>query len=419
MLERLLIRNFQNHEKLAIDFDPKITTIVGRSDSGKSAVIRALRWLATNQPRGASFTRHGEESVAVKLIADGRTITRGRKKDSNTYTLDEAEFVAFGSNVPDPIKDFLRLEEDLNFQGQHAGPYWLDLPPGQVSAKLNEIVDLAIIDSTISHSKSRLQQHKQKIEIVRSQFKEQKKKVEELKWVEEADNDLSAIESIDEQLGDLLKKATALDEAIKAYFTARVSLDAKRDQLEDLRQVGKAGAEAKKLDDQTTALIGIKQQITAAARTVRFKELSFQEVEVTYLYLGNQAAAITDLNERITRGNKLHETVRFKELDFSPVEGLMIGNLERDQRITKLRSQIAKAQFWKDSAAKAVPVDDVGEIATRLESLSKKLQNLTDVIKAAGDLNTKITLAQIKVSKKETEIKVLSGGMCPVCGGPL
>lgn len=41
MIRRIVLRNFQNHRRLRIDLDPRVTTVVGPSDAGKSAVVRA------------------------------------------------------------------------------------------------------------------------------------------------------------------------------------------------------------------------------------------------------------------------------------------------------------------------------------------------------------------------------------------
>lgn len=57
---KLRIQNFQAHKDTTIEFD-RITTIVGPSDIGKSAVLRALKWVAKNEPNGTSFVRDGDK----------------------------------------------------------------------------------------------------------------------------------------------------------------------------------------------------------------------------------------------------------------------------------------------------------------------------------------------------------------------
>ena len=150
MLEKLLIRNFQCHEKITVDFDPAVTTVVGPSDRGKSAVLRAIRWLAFNRPAGDAFIKHGAGRVSVRLRAGGRDILRERAAGSNLYKIDGKEFQAFGSDVPPEIVNALNLDA-VNFQRQLDPVFWFSKSPGEVSRELNAIIDLGLIDRTLSN----------------------------------------------------------------------------------------------------------------------------------------------------------------------------------------------------------------------------------------------------------------------------
>lgn len=147
MLEKLRIKNFQCHALEKITFDPAITVIVGPSDVGKSAVIRALRWLVTNRPRGDEFIMHGTAECEVGLRADGNTVLR-RRGTTNSYSLDDKEFVAFRDEPPEEIAQLLNMG-DINFQGQHDPVFWFTLTPGQVAREINHIVDLGAIDKAV------------------------------------------------------------------------------------------------------------------------------------------------------------------------------------------------------------------------------------------------------------------------------
>lgn len=162
-LESLLIRNFQRHAKLRIHFDPGITTIVGPTDSGKSAVLRALSWVLFNQPQGDAHIKQGEDFARVRLKVDGQEIIRQRGKE-NLYLLGEEEFKAFGAGVPDKVRDLLNVSE-INAQWQFDAPYWFSLSSGEVSRRLNEIVDLSVIDSSLASVASTLRKARAKVEI--------------------------------------------------------------------------------------------------------------------------------------------------------------------------------------------------------------------------------------------------------------
>lgn len=110
--KKLVIENFQSHEYTEIDFSKGLNVFVGPSDSGKSAILRALRWVLFNQPRGTDYIRTGASQCKVSLMFDdGSEVIRVRNKSGsiNRYLLklpDKAEplvFEGFGNQVPPEI----------------------------------------------------------------------------------------------------------------------------------------------------------------------------------------------------------------------------------------------------------------------------------------------------------------------------
>ena len=55
MIKNLLLKNFQSHIDSKIEFDSGFNVICGSSDSGKSALLRALMWVIANRPSGDSI----------------------------------------------------------------------------------------------------------------------------------------------------------------------------------------------------------------------------------------------------------------------------------------------------------------------------------------------------------------------------
>src|SRR5689334_12410955 len=108
-VRKLSLSNFQAHEWLEIEFSPTITSIQGESDRGKSAVLRALRWVCLNDFAGAEFIRRGASEAEVSLRSGKLVITRKRGTKENTYSLDAHQFKAFGNGVPEPIAQQLKL----------------------------------------------------------------------------------------------------------------------------------------------------------------------------------------------------------------------------------------------------------------------------------------------------------------------
>jgi hypothetical protein len=196
MIEELRIQNFQAHRKLRVVFSPTITTIVGGSDRGKSSILRALRWCCTNAPGGDAFVRHGAEGATVAVVVDGRTVSRRRKVggDKNTYHLDGEEFKAFGRGVPDTIAALLNMP-GVCWQGQHDASFWFGESAGEVSRQLNAIVNLGIIDISLTNVGRVFRTAKTRLEVAEEDLTHAKAALVRLKWVPEADADLLAVEA--------------------------------------------------------------------------------------------------------------------------------------------------------------------------------------------------------------------------------
>ena len=163
MFGTLEIYNFQSHNKTEIDFSPHVNIITGSSNSGKTAILRALNWVINNRPLGTSFIRKGQDKTKIVLFVDekGRKIGISRFRDNidNYYAIaaenTDARFEAIGSNVPKEISDVLNFS-DINIQEQ-LSPYFLVLDsPGKIALFLNSITHLNEVDEIVSLLSSKL-----------------------------------------------------------------------------------------------------------------------------------------------------------------------------------------------------------------------------------------------------------------------
>lgn len=150
---KLTVENFQIHQKPKTVEIPEgeTTYLEGDSDIGKSALIRAMRWVGENKPDGGSFVTfkqpRGTTSV-VKFEADGHTVTRERGKSKNLYKLDEETFEAFGRSVPEPIAKFLNLSP-YAFQCQGEVPFLIGASPTEAAKILSDACGLGVIDTAV------------------------------------------------------------------------------------------------------------------------------------------------------------------------------------------------------------------------------------------------------------------------------
>lgn len=204
--------DFQAHKDLQIGLDPSITTIRGATDRGKSAILRALRWVCQNDFSGKEFIREGAKEAIVALITDGAGIIRGKGASANYYDFNGDRFASFGTGVPDPIAEHLQISE-INFQGQFDVPFWFGLSAPEVARRLNSVIDLSIIDSSLSS-----------VAAVVRRAQEQQSLLDE--QLEEAESKLAELEPARSRISQF--------EKLKKRYEIFQEANTNRDQLEDI-----------------------------------------------------------------------------------------------------------------------------------------------------------------------------------------
>lgn len=223
LFRALTLQNFQAHESLSIIFTPGITTIVGSTDSGKSAILRALRWAALNDFLGDSFIKEGEDeavvSVTVRHAQEDHTVVRQRSTSQNTYALDEKVYKSFGQSVPADIATLLTVSP-INFQGQHDSPFWFCEGGAELSRQLNAIVDLSVMDKALSSVNLRVHRAQERESLLQEALvaatdahataKQRKSRIEEFERLEKADAACTAAKTKADQLWQILKRLDSL-----------------------------------------------------------------------------------------------------------------------------------------------------------------------------------------------------------------
>lgn len=209
MIRKLIIKNFQKHQDLTLKLDPKVTTIVGDNDAGKSAIIRALRWLVFNRPQGDRFIRKGAKRTRVTLFVDGHRVSR-IKGGTNEYKLDGKRLKGFGTKVPQDVSGLLNLDA-LNFLRQHDPPgFWFSLSPGEVSRRLNDVVDLGAIDDVLSRIASRLRREITKRSVIEERLQDAQEEKDRWSPAIRAGKDLKQVESLKREAEERAQRASEI-----------------------------------------------------------------------------------------------------------------------------------------------------------------------------------------------------------------
>ena len=233
MLKRIRIKNFQKHRSLTLKLDPHITTIVGPSDIGKSAILRALRWVCFNKPDGTAFITDGEVLTKVQLTVDDHVITRSKGKGVNAYHLDGKQLVSFNRDVPDLVERVLNLDS-TGFQLQHDSPFWFSLSAGDVSKQINSIIDLGVIDHALGNVQRGLRESAALLKGAQATLDESKRELDAMEFVpelvEQHDRLLNRSKEVHDratelaQLRSLVEKGLTIAETKRKATQRRVAL---------------------------------------------------------------------------------------------------------------------------------------------------------------------------------------------------
>jgi exonuclease SbcC len=198
MFRQLNISNFQSHKNSSFEFCDGVNIIIGDSDAGKSAVIRALRWLIMNRPQGDSIRSWWGGETSVELITDNCTVTRSKGKSGDEYILGKTSFKAFNKEVPKEITDALNLSE-TNIQFQLDQPYLLNETPGNVALHFNKVARLDKIDLVTSNINSQIRELTTDIKYKESQKVSLTEEVKQFEWLGKFEIELEVLEELEKQ----------------------------------------------------------------------------------------------------------------------------------------------------------------------------------------------------------------------------
>lgn len=156
----LEIGNFQSHRVSSLGFSPGLNIIVGSTNSGKSSIVRALKKVFQDFPRGLEFITHTKEECKLQLSLENHDVVtryikvRNENLSHNEFSLNGTQFFNFGSAIPIEIRQVLCnlnaeiTEElgDVRFGNQLDPPFLLSLTPSGRARALSQISGVDILD---------------------------------------------------------------------------------------------------------------------------------------------------------------------------------------------------------------------------------------------------------------------------------
>lgn len=134
----LKIEDFQSIGNAELEFTPGINLIVGQSNSGKTAILRAIDSVLTNPTYAKSFIKHYTNETNVTFQYNDNTISWKKSgKGGTTYNVNNEEYSKMGtSDLFDILPDngFVKSDsgEVMNIEGEWNLPFPFDRTPSEL-----------------------------------------------------------------------------------------------------------------------------------------------------------------------------------------------------------------------------------------------------------------------------------------------
>lgn len=248
-----MLRNFQKHKKKTIHFrtDRRVTIIAGRNGAGKSAVVRALRWLFLCDGSDG-LRQHGAEYVKVLARFEGDRSAARKIGKERYYQVDDQKIVATGRSVPEAVCHLSGLSP-LNFQVQHDGLFWVSSSAGMIGKEVGRLSGIQPIVKAMDIARGELRELKAKVKFHTEASDESQTYLEDTKWVDEALFSMQEQEQIEVELRELTNKIAIITQkvsTVRKFTISGMSEDELRGMSEAAHQMSEAFQQLLKRDTE-------------------------------------------------------------------------------------------------------------------------------------------------------------------------
>lgn len=469
-IEKVTIKGFQSHIDSTFQLSPGLTVITGPSDAGKTAIVRALRWLAFNEPQGEAFLhtiRNADGSVKTTVdqayvevtFDNGITISKTRRKGKTTYTHSLYPQPWEKAELPPEIKETLGLMKQeygdfttcLNFAFQLDAPFLLSETASVGAKVLGKIAGTEIVDKSIGEVNKRT--HKARQDVAQAEKTIGQLDVELLEYLT-LDEKQEAYNAVKKQYTVLRATGKTLDELkflVSEYWDASDELVERWDILHPLEVVMLLKPKLQTVEYNQQKLAAIRVHETdfwkavnddkAARETLRKLE-GIDTITAKISKAVEDQEVLTVLTDLVTQSRQLklyREGHLYKIGIYDKASGLLeMVTAVSDQEVQRktlegLQNDASVASIavnvLKDRVERVENTDALKGRLDALEGIFANLKNLEQLNAVYGSKQDSVANWTVivggyekEVTETEAELKVAwneAGGICPLCGKEL
>ena len=408
MLQTIQIHNFQSHENSQLDLSPGINTLVGDSDCGKSAVMRAILWAIANSPQGDAYVSDWTKTPKGKQMSGAATyvaidtnpqkgrgkfsVVRKRSPEFNGYEVfdgsDNTQFEALRTDVPREVSQCFNIGP-VNIQRQMDPPFLIASTPGEAARFINQLVNLTDIDEAQTEINSLGRSCSADLRAATASLEKAEDLVKGMEWVDRLQELAESLAGLESRINEDRHKVRDLQTSLSNYTAAQTTYEA----LGGLEQAGGALEKARRIGVDIGTASGKYNRLVASLRQYR----SQPDVEALAGLLDGAEDLLDKARSLEARIGMCRQKVwalmdDMEELkDSQTLAGLDLEGAQiAINRATRLSRKIDEAKRFRDA---------------RLNEL-RRLMNSAEIESDASRIISETSQA-------------LDGAICPVCGRPI
>lgn len=390
------VQNFQSVDDATIVIDG-LTVITGTNNSGKTAVMRAIRGVFTNAPPGP-LVRHGCAHLSVTLTFDDGTSVLWEKgwekpdqkgKTVNRYTINGKQIATVGRGVPPEVEALgvreVRAASDRvwpQIASQLSGDLFLvDRPGSAIAEALSDVERVGKLTSALKVSEKDR----------RSTVSELKVRRKDVASHQEASDRYGGLDPVGVQIRRLGETRTVISCALKEITEVRALADRYETSRDTLAELGGFDPDVipdptrvRKLSKAVTMVSGFCARHSTAKNGVAF--LNGFDPDVI-----PDSDKVVELSREIATVRRYRDRLASAQALFNDFSGVPDTDLPTTDRISEIQSSLA--------------------VVTNLRK--RRISANTDLTAAATEAKHN---AQ-ELSEAEAEVIRLLGdrGVCPTC----
>lgn len=373
-IKNITLINFQNHKNSRFDLTNGLNLLVGSSDSGKTAVARAIDFVIHNNSEGNDYVHIGEKFATVEIEFENNDFirrTKGERVNEVEYKYAEddgfTKWVKFSTTYPDDVIQFLgnppksKLLGAMSYSNQSNKNFLVDLPETQIPGIISDLIGVSDLEESAILLSSKVKTMDSEIKVTERDINNiQKQLDEDYIGLDDKVEKISKIKNLISDSSKIEKEKLLIKNFQDKYVNLKVRANDARKEIEKSSKIIDSLSE--KIED----LIDINNELVEK-----------QNILVTY---NNHTINISDAEKIIKRYTTI-SSGKYKEL----VETAQTIKLDLDS-LSDMNDNIETNQ------------DDTKECKSEISNLSKQIKDI-----------------KTKIDNLITEIKE-KGYFCESCG---